>query len=161
MRFRGAHGTTRDGIAQARRVVCIATLALIGGCSSVSSTAGPAAAGSPRGTAALPTPVSVATPSASPSTPALEGASLEVHCGGGIMAAAIHDYTNEARGVTDILAATRALQGVAATDLVVRDGDSTVVIRHGQAIWRGDWSDMGRGFLLDQSRSCEGVQIGG
>lgn len=158
MRFRGAHGTT--GIVRARRAVCIATLALVGGCASVSPTAAPSAVEAPPATGAVPTPLSVATPSASPSVPALEGVSLELHCGGGLMQSSIIDYANEARGVTDILAATRALRGVAATDLVVTHGNSTVLIRDGLAIWRGDWSNMGRGFLLEQSRACEGVQIG-
>lgn len=158
MRFRGAHGTT--GIVRARRVVCIATLALVGGCASVSPTAAPSAVEAPPATGAVPTPLSVATPSASPSAPALEGVSLELHCGGGLMQSSIIDYANEARGVTDILAATRALRGVAATDLVVTHGNSTVLIRDGQAIWRGDWSNMGRGFLLGQSSACAGVQIG-
>lgn len=69
------------------------------------------------------------------------------------------DYANEARGVTDILTATRALRGVVPTDLVVAQGNSTVVVRGGQAIWRGDWSNMGRGFLLGQWRACAGVEI--
>ena len=158
MRVRGAHGT--PGIARVRRVVCIAALALVGGCASVSPTAAPRAFEVPPATSVVPTPLSVATPSASPSAPALTVVSLELHCGNGLMQASIIDYANEARGVTDILAATRALRGVAATDLVVTHGNSTVVIRDGQAIWRGDWSNMGRGFLLGQSSACLGVQIG-
>ncbi len=70
------------------------------------------------------------------------------------------DYADEAPGTTDIVAATRALRGVLPTDLVVRDDASTVVIRGGQAIWRGGWGDRGRGLLLDQWMSCEDAGIG-
>ncbi len=157
MRVRGAHGTS--GIARVRRVVCVAALALVAGCASVSPTAAPRVFEVPSATSVVPT-LSVATPSASPSAPALTVVSLELHCGNGFMQTSIIDYANEARGVIDILAATRALRGVAATDLVVTHGNSTVVIRDGQAIWRGDWSNMGRGFLLGQSSACLGVQIG-
>ncbi len=76
------------------------------------------------------------------------------------MRAGTIDYANQAPGTTDIVAATRALRGVLPTDLVVRDDASTVVIRGGQAIWRGDWGDRGHGFLLDQWMSCEGAGIG-
>jgi hypothetical protein len=69
------------------------------------------------------------------------------------------DYANEALGTTDIVAATRALRGVLPTDLVVRHDASTVVIRGGQAIWRGGWGDRD-GFLLDQWMSCEDAGIG-
>jgi hypothetical protein len=37
--------------------------------------------------------------------PSLEGVTLELHWGGGLMQSATIDYANEARGVTDIVAA--------------------------------------------------------
>lgn len=76
------------------------------------------------------------------------------------MQSTIIDYADAAPGVTDILAATRALRGVLPTDLVVPQGTSTVVVRDGHAIWRGDWSNMGQGFLLGGWSSCAGIQIG-
>ena len=130
--------------------------AVLAGCATTLPTATRSAALTTSG----PPTLSVATPSASPSPPALEGVSLDLHCGGGLIQSTIIDYANEAPGVTDILAATRALRGVAASDLVVTHGNSTVLIRDGQAIWRGDWFNMGRGFLLGQSSACAGVQIG-
>jgi hypothetical protein len=98
--------------------------------------------------------------SPSPTAPAVEGVSLEVRCGGGSMQSAVIDYAIDAPGVADIAAATRALRGVGPTDLVVAQGTSTIVIRDGRAIWRGDWFNMGRGFLLGQSNACAGVEIG-
>jgi hypothetical protein len=70
------------------------------------------------------------------------------------------DDADEAPGTTDIVAATRALRGVLPTDVVVSHNTSTVVIRGGQAIWRGDWFAHGRGFLLSQWMSCEDAEIG-
>jgi hypothetical protein len=157
MRFMGVQGSA---FLRARLLVGIATLALVAGCGSVAPTAAPSAVETPRMAAAVPTPASVETPSGSPSAPALEGVSLELRCGGGLMQSSIIDYANEARGVSDILAATRALRGVVPTDLVVTQGDSTLVVRGGQAIWRGDWFNLGRGFLLGGWSACEGIQIG-
>jgi hypothetical protein len=76
------------------------------------------------------------------------------------MQSSVIDYANEARGVSDILAATRALRGVVPTDLVVTQGDATVVVRDGTAIWRGDWFNVSRGYLLGGSSSCAGIRIG-
>ncbi|MEA2653772.1 MAG: hypothetical protein QOI37_999 [Chloroflexota bacterium] len=76
------------------------------------------------------------------------------------MESTIIDYADAAPGVTDILAATRALRGLLPTDLVVTQGNSTVVVRDGRAIWRGDWSNMGRGFLLGRWTACAGIHIG-
>ena len=52
-------------------------------------------------------------------------------------------------GVTDILAATQGFIGVLPTDVIVVEPTVTVVVRDGEPIWRGEWFDGGRGFLLE------------
>ena len=145
---------------RARLVLFSATLALIGGCTSLTPTVAPSTVESQRPTSDAPTPVALATTSPVSSGPALEGVALELRCGGGPMDTTIIDYAGGAPGMPDIVAATRALRGIAPTDVVVRKGDSTVVIRRGQAIWRGDWTDTDRGYLLGQTTACAGVEIG-
>ena len=139
----------------------VMTSMLIGGCATVAPTnqrppveTSPAAATAP----AMPGGTPTASLSPTPSAPA--AASLELRCSGDTMRAGTIDYANEAPGTTDIVGATRALRGVLPTDLVVRDDASTVVIRGGRAIWRGDWGDRGHGSLLDQWRSCQDAGIG-
>ena len=87
------------------------------------------------------------------------GEAPQVTCGGGVMSGADIDYVANAQGVTDILAATRALTGVRATDVIVVEPTVTVVVRDGRPIWRGGWHDGGRGFLLGSLLSCTDAGI--
>ena len=75
----------------------------------------------------------------------------------------IIDYAPNAPGVPDIAAATLALAGVRPTDLVVVEPSTTVVVRAGRPIWRGDWFDGGRGMLLGGTQSCpdSNIRMGG
>lgn len=139
----------------------ITTSMLLGGCATVAPTEERPSAESSRPAATAPaTPAGTPTASPSPTASTPTEASLELRCDGDTMRGGTIDYADEAPGTTDIVAATRALGGVLATDLVVRNDASTVVIRGGQAIWRGDWGDRGRGFLLDQWMSWEDAGIG-
>ena len=139
----------------------VMTSMLVGGCATVAPTdQRPPVETSPPAATAPAMPGGTPTASLSPTPSAPAAASLELRCSGDTMRGGTIDYANEAPGTTDIVGATRALRGVLPTDLVVRDDASTVVIRGGQAIWRGDWGDRGHGSLLDQWRSCQDAGIG-
>jgi hypothetical protein len=76
-----------------------------------------------------------------------------------MMSAAI-DYAADAPGVANILDATRALKGVTILDQVVQvDETTTVIVRGGQAVWRGDWFKGSRGYLLGGTTSCANTTI--
>ena len=66
----------------------------------------------------------------------------------GQLISTVNDYASEGPGVQDIETATRDLDGVHATDVVLRHGDSTAIVRAGHAIWTGDWVRGDRGYLL-------------
>ena len=107
-----------------------------------------------------PEPTPVMAPSVAPaSTFVAAGAAPQVECGGGMMSGADIDHVPDAQGVTDILAATRALIGVRATDVIVAEPTVTVVVRDGQPIWRGGWHDGGNGFLLGETTACADAGI--
>ena len=109
-------------------------------------------------TAPEPTPV-MASAVAPAATFVAAGAAPQLDCGGGLISGADIDYVAEAQGVSDILAATRAFIGVRATDVIVAEPTVTVVIRDGRPIWRGEWRDGGRGFLLDSKEACTDTGI--
>jgi hypothetical protein len=143
-----------------RRAGWVTVLALISGCASVSPTVVPSARVASLATRPAPTD-SHLVPSESPSPVTPTGAPLVLLCTGELVRSTMIDYANDSPGVADILAATRTLRGVKAADLVVMDGNSTFVIRDTQVIWRGDWFNMGHGFLLGTSTACStGGQIG-
>ena len=107
-----------------------------------------------------PEPTPVIAPSVAPaSTFVAAGAAPQVDCGGGLVSGGDIDYTADAQGVSDVLAATRALIGVRATDVIVAEPTVTVVVRDGQPIWRGAWHDGGRGFLLGSIMACADAGI--
>jgi hypothetical protein len=104
------------------------------------------------------TPVIAPTPTPA-ATVVAAGAAPPVDCGGGVVSSAVIDYAANAPGEADILAATRGFAGVLPTDTIVVEPTATVVIRGGRPIWRGDWFDGGRGFLLGSTTACPGAGI--
>lgn len=107
-----------------------------------------------------PEPTPVIAPSVAPaSTFVAAGAAPQVQCDGDLMSTAIIDYAANAPGDADILAATQSLTGVRATDMIVVEPTATVVVRDGRPIWRGNWFDGGRGFLLNTATSCPDAGI--
>ena len=107
-----------------------------------------------------PEPTPVMAPSVTPaSTFVAAGAAPQVDCGGDLVSTAIIDYAANAPGDADILAATQGLTGVRPTDVIVVEPTATVVVRDGRPIWRGEWFDGGRGFLLNTATACPDAGI--
>ena len=107
-----------------------------------------------------PEPTPVIAPSVAPaSTFVAAGLAPQVDCGGAEESTAIIDYAANAPGDADILAATQGLTGVRPTDVIVVEPTATVVVRDGRPIWRGEWFDGGRGFLLNTATSCPDAGI--
>jgi hypothetical protein len=107
-----------------------------------------------------PVPTPVMSPSAVPAaTVVAAGAAPPVDCGGAAVSTAIIDYVANAQGVPDILAATQGFVGVLPTDTIVVEPTATVVVRGGRPIWRGDWFDGGRGYLLNTAMACPDAGI--
>lgn len=108
-------------------------------------------------------------PSPFPVSPALtappggsEAGSIGIlRCTGDEMASAI-DYAPDARGTTtDLVAATRALSGVQAADMIGIGAGQTSVIRDGRTIWIGTWFQAPGGWLLSGFSACGNAGIGG
>ena len=108
--------------------------------------------------APLPTPVGEPT-AVSTNLVVGAGEAPQLTCGGGVISGADIDYVGGARGVRDILAATRAFLGVRATDVILVEPTVTVVVRDGQPVWRGEWFDGGNGFLLGSKTACQDTGI--
>jgi hypothetical protein len=107
-----------------------------------------------------PEPTPVMAPSVVPaSTFVAAGLAPQVDCGGAEASTAIIDYAANAPGDADILSATQGLTGVRPTDVIVVEPTATVVVRDGRPIWRGEWFDGGRGFLLNTATSCPDAGI--
>ena len=143
-----------------RAAALLVLLLLVGAC------AGPIVVPTPTGAAAFPsqstapepTPV-MATGVVPTSTFVAPGAAPQVACGGDLVSTAIIDYAPNAPGVPDVLAATQGFTGVLPTDIIVVEPTVTVVVRDGRPIWRGDWFDGGRGFLLNTATACPDAGI--
>jgi hypothetical protein len=146
--------------ASVRATAWLGVLILLVGCARVDRPAPTVAATVSPAPSTAPEPTPVMTPSVAPSaTLVAAGDAPQVDCAGGMMSGADIDYVPEAQGVDDILAATRNLIGVRATDVIVAEPTVTVVVRDGRPIWRGEWRDGGRGFLLDSRLACTDTGI--
>jgi hypothetical protein len=143
-----------------RGAACVAVTLLVGACAGPIDVPTPttAVARPAQSTAPEPTPVVPANGRAAETfVPA--GAAPQVACGGGLISGADIDYLPDAQGVGDILAATRGFPGVLPTDVIVVEPAVTVVVRDGRPIWRGEWADSGRGYLLASTASCTDAGI--
>lgn len=142
----------------------IAIALVVCACGATPPEPAPASPTSPTTPAATPATTPVPVPSDASGSPSpveqVPPAALELVCPGGEMVSAAIDYAADAPGVTDIFAATRALEGVTILDQVIQpDEATTLVVRGGQAVWRGDWYNGGRGYLLGGYTACAGTTI--
>ena len=138
-----------------RGAAWIAMLLVAAGCASPVEVPTPTPPAVIRAPTAAPDPTPVMSPGAVPSSKVVAaGAAPPVDCGDAPVSMAIIDYVANAGGVPDILAATQGFVGVLPTDTIVVEPTATVVVRGGRAIWRGDWFDGGRGFLLNSAMAC-------
>ena len=102
---------------------------------------------------------STVAPTPTPSAGPLSADELPQLACPGQLTSTVIDYASDAPGAQDIEAATRALDGVDATDVVLRHGDSTAVVRAGRPIWTGDWVKGERGYLLTYVTACSNIGV--
>jgi hypothetical protein len=132
-----------------------ATLLMLAACATNPPSQEPAASSQPAPT---PVPTQVVEPSATAAM-SQDPAAIAPELTCPEQTSMIIDYAPGALGHPDILASTQGLRGVRPSDVVVVAGTSTVVIRDGQAIWRGEWSPVAGGFILGGSTACKGAGI--
>jgi hypothetical protein len=105
---------------------------------------------------------SVQPPDSSPSLAAPPAAKAgPLTCGANQAMSIVNDFSRDAPGVSDIELGTRALEGVRPTDAVVREGDSTKIVRDGHTVWQGQWQEGRRGYLLVYVSQCVNLGIDG
>jgi hypothetical protein len=142
-----------------RCIAWLAVLVLVVACGQL-DVATPTVATTLAAPSVVPAPTPVMSPGAVPaSTVVPAGAAPPVDCGGAAVSTAIIDYVANAEGVPDILVATQGFVGVLPTDTIVVEPTATVVVRGGRPIWRGDWFDGGRGYLLNTAMACQDAGI--
>ena len=145
--------------ARVRGTAWLGVLVLVTACARVDVPT-PSTSATPPAPSTAPEPTPVMTPSVAPAaTFVAAGAAPQLDCPGGLISGADIDYAPGAQGVGDIVAATRGLIGVRATDVIVAEPTVTVVVRAGRPIWRGAWHDGGLGFLLGSTEACSDAGI--
>jgi hypothetical protein len=143
-----------------RGATSLVMVLVLGACAAPIDVQTPTVAQTQAAPPTAPEPTPVMSPGAVPaSTVVPAGAAPPVDCGGAAVSTAIIDYVANAEGVPDILVATQGFVGVLPTDTIVVEPTATVVVRGGRPIWRGDWFDGGRGYLLNTAMACQDAGI--
>jgi len=144
----------------ARAATSLVMVLLLGACAAPIDVRTPTVTQPQAAPSIAPEPTPVVSPSAAPaSTVVAAGAAPPVDCGGAAVSTAIIDYVANAGGVPDILVARQGFVGVLPTDTIVVEPTATVVVRGGRPIWRGDWFDGGRGYVLNTAMACPDAGI--
>ena len=143
-----------------RGAAWLAMVLVVGACSQLVDRPPPTVPAALPASPVAPDPTPVMGPTAASNVLVVGAAEApQVTCGGGTISGADIDYVSGSPGVTDILAATQGFIGVRSTDVIVVEPTVTVVVRDGEPIWRGEWFDGGRGFLLGSKMSCADAGI--